>query len=476
VKLSMGAGRLSAKDGRPPPIVMVGTLAVAGLVALAGLWVLFGRDEAHAVPSMSAEGEKLVARGTARSTEMRISAAKLQQKAVGDGYEFDSDGGLLGASADESDLPRNRTLAQTAPPAPTSELSREIVGVRHRPERSVEGDGMIGQGGGMRARSGGGVSRQVDRGLLTQSMLAYSTVRSAAWAERRPEGDRKEGSPGTTRAAAGGTRALEEHQSDERMLSMMEGLQERMLAGKEEAPGGGGSAEVGTGRSTTTLYPAASSPQGFARGAVGDMRIISGPATIVRQGKFLDCVLVNELRVDLAESPVIAMVSRSFLSSDGNYVLVPAGAKLLGTAGTVQSLQQVRVYIKFDRVLFPDQRSAYFPVKQVGAVDGMGAVGIPGDVDRHLLLQFGAAVALGMLDGLAAAVQTPPTGGDPRARDLVMSRTSSNFSAVVAGALQRYANVVPTVTVNAGEKMKVFFADDVRMSPYMRSSDLSWMR
>jgi hypothetical protein len=450
VKLNIGAGRLLAKDGRPPPIVMVGTLAVAGLVALA--------------------------RGTAKSTEMRVSAAKLQQKAVGEGYEFDSDGGLLGASADESDLPRNRTLVQTMPPPSASELSREIVGVRHRPEHSGDDDGATGSGFGRRARGGGGGFREVDRGLLTQSMLAYSTVRSAAWAERRPEVERKEISAGTTRPAAGATRAIDEQRSDERMLSMMDGLQERMLSGNGEAPNGGGIAEVGSGLTTTSLYPAVSSPQGFARGEIGDMRIASGASTIVRQGKFLDCVLVNELRVDLAESPVVAMVSRSFLSPDGNYVLVPAGAKLLGTAGTVQSLQQVRVYIKFDRVLFPDQRSAYFPVRQVGAIDGLGAVGVPGDVDRHLLLQFGAAVALGMLDGLAAAIQTRPTGGEPMTRDLVMSRSSSNFSAVVAGALQRYANVVPTVTVRAGEKMKVFFAEDVRMSPYMHSTDLSWMR
>ena len=154
--------------------------------------------------------------------------------------------------------------------------------------------------------------------------------------------DEKQG----TSAAGQDTR---EKAADERALDMMERLQEGMLA--EAAEGSRG--PVPGGPSKNALYPAADSPQAFARGEVGDMRISTGPEVVVRQGKFLDCATVNELRVDLAESPVVAMVTRSFLSPDGNHVLVPAGARLLGNAGAVQSLQQARVYIRFDRVIFP---------------------------------------------------------------------------------------------------------------------------
>jgi len=47
---------------------------------------------------------------------------------------------------------------------------------------------------------------------------------------------------------------------------------------------------------------------------------------------------------------------------------------------------------------------------------------------------------------------------------------------VLGGILQRYGNVVPTVTVEPGATMKVFFSEDVRLSPYLASRDLSWMR
>jgi type IV secretion system protein VirB10 len=194
-----------------------------------------------------------------------------------------------------------------------------------------------------------------------------------------------------------------------------------------------------------------------------------GPEQVVRQGKFLDCVLVSEVRADLVESPVIGMVSRDFVSLGGQYVLVPAGAKLIGLAGRVQNLQQARVYIRFDRIIFPDQRSAYFPVRKVAAGDGVGSVGIEGDVDRHFGLMFGSAVMLGVVDGMAAAVEGANSSATPAARELIEARTSMNMSQVVAGILSRSGTVVPTVTVEAGTKMKVFFAADVRMTPYQRA-------
>ena len=112
----------------------------------------------------------------------------------------------------------------------------------------------------------------------------------------------------------------------------------------------------------------------------------------------------------------------------------------------------------------------------MGAVEGSGAVGVPGDVDRHFFLQFGAAIMLGVLDGLTVGARAGAAGSSSDARELVVGPASSSLGNVVGGVLQRYANVIPTVSVPPGTRMKVFFAEDVRMSSYMRSSDLSWMR
>jgi type IV secretory pathway VirB10-like protein len=456
MSIRLGGTRQGTVGNRPPGLIMVAFGSAAVAVGVLGVWLMFGRDGATAA-AMSPEGEKLAAKGEARRVQARTDADRLRQKEIGENYEFDASGELLGAPTDTADLPRNRHLTQATSAAaglPPSDFSRGVV----HEERERNG-------------GGGGIGRTepVDRALLIQSMLAYSTVRSATWASRRPEEARREEKAQAAAQSSDG--------ADERFLKNMERIGAAAAAqnGPEGSSGAVGGAPAARGQA---LYPATEAPQAFPRGAIGDMRIGggTGPDRVVRQGKFLDTALVNELRVDLVESPVIAMVSRDFLSSDGAYVLVPAGAKLIGTAGAVQNVQQARVYIKFDRIIFPNERSAYFPVRQVSGMDGMGTVGIPGDVDRHFALQFGAAIMLGVLDGLAAVVQTPNAVGSPGLRDLVLGRTSSNFSNVLAGIIQRYGNVVPTVTVEPGAKMKVFFSEDVRLSTYMLARDLSWVR
>jgi type IV secretion system protein VirB10 len=250
--------------------------------------------------------------------------------------------------------------------------------------------------------------------------------------------------------------------------------QERLLGSSGRVPSSIASLAAGAGTATAQVEGQGGERRNFyaeERGGgqdVADMRVSAEAVRqeVVRQGKFLDCALVTRLRADLVESEVVAMVVRDFVTLDGETVLVPAGTKLLGRAGAVQNVQQARVYLQFERLIYPDQRSAYFRRKSP-ATDALGAAGVDGDVDRHFFLQFGSALLLGVLDGLAAAVQGVASGGaDPSVRDMILGRTSSNLATVVAGILNRYGNVVPTITVEPGAKLKVYFAEDVILTPY----------
>jgi type IV secretion system protein VirB10 len=230
--------------------------------------------------------------------------------------------------------------------------------------------------------------------------------------------------------------------------------------------------------------PAETSSQTAPPGEVADMRISggTGPDVVVREGKFLDCALINRVESDIADSPVMAQVARDFMSLDGKDVLIPAGAKIYGTAGKVQSMQQAKLFISFHKIVFPRRapdetpKVAYFPTRQFPAMDSMGRLGVGGQVNRHMMLQFGAAIMLGVFDGLAAQVQSPGSEDNPSARDMVLSRTSQNFSNVVNAVIQRYANVVPTVTIKEGTKLKCYFTQDVALTPFMATRDLSWVR
>jgi type IV secretory pathway VirB10-like protein len=497
-------------------LAILGTVGVVGLGGSGALVYHLAQGPKPAAAAISTDEAKLSARADERRAHAAAAAQKLRQQDLGQGYQFDSQGNLLAATADGSDLPQNKAYQEAAagsprPAPPMAAIGRGIDRENVAPAAYDDDldDGDTGRRHHHRSDDYDEEPSPADRSTLSASMLGYSTVAGATWASHRPErpvqgGDGRKGSEDAAREK-------ETHQTEamDRVVNAMEdstrALVQQASSPKDSAgagsPGshavnampvgttgywGAAPAPVSPGPSGAgeSLYagdaptPAERAPQPFAAGTVGDMRIggAVGPDHIVRQGKFLDCAIINEIRADLVDSPVIAMVSRDFVTLDGKYVLVPAGSKLLGEAGRVQNLQQERVYIKFDRIVFPDQRSAYFPVRKVPAVDQMGAVGVEGDVDRHFFLQFGAAVMLGILDGIGAAVQSPGAGANPTLRELIMARTSANFSTVIAGVIQKYANVVPTVTVPAGSKMKIFFSEDVRLSPYMTTGELSWVR
>lgn len=454
---------------------LIGTAVLATGATGTMAWRMASAQPQKAAALPSADEARLLAKAEEAQQKRQVEAKKLKQATVGSGYQVDPEGNMTGPT-ENADLPQNRALDEIGGRGRdvAADISKGIEGRRGAGAADPYGLGGLGRpSDGSREPK----EEKVQRTELEKSMLGYSTVKGAKWAALRADmsedGDGA-GKPSGTRESNAIERAVS---SAEKKLAS---LRDMAPAGGPGAMGGGAMGVPGAGpaKQGSELMPAEEQAQAFNAGSIGDMRIGGdlGPDSIVRQGKFLDCVLVNEVRADLMESPVMGMVSRDFVSLDGQYVLVPAGTKVIGSAGRVQNLQQARVYIRFDRVIFPDQRSAYFPVRRLPAVDGPGAVGIEGDVDRHFMLTFGSAVMLGMLDGLAAAVEGANSSATPTARELMVARTSMNMSQVVAGILARYGNVVPTITVDPGSKMKVIFAEDVRMSPYMRSGDLSWVK
>jgi type IV secretory pathway VirB10-like protein len=456
----MGASVETARKGTDWKVATL--LGVAAAVLGGGGVVAWKRLAADAKPAPvtpTADETRLMAKADQERTRAANDARKLRQADLGSGYQLDGEGNMTGPT-DTRDLPSNKSLDEIG--AGGAERAKAEIA------KEVQAHGSVAD---RKEGESGAADDNAQRADLEKSMLGYSTVKAAKWAARRPE--MADDGDGATKVAGKNSTPDFLAAADKRLAALKDSVP--LPAGSPQAAGAAG---AGPARAGSDLMPAESQAQPFEAGAVGDMRIGGqiGPDQTVRQGKFLDCVLVNEIRADLMESPAIAMVSRDFVSLDGQYVLIPAGAKLVGSAGRVQNLQQARVYLRFDRVLFPDQRSAHFPTRKLPAVDERGAVGTEGDVDRHFMLMFGSAVMLGLLDGLAAAVEGASNSATPTARELIMARTSMNLSQVVGGILARYGNVVPTITVDAGATMKVFFAEDVQMSPYMLARDLSWVK
>ena len=191
------------------------------------------------------------------------------------------------------------------------------------------------------------------------------------------------------------------------------------------------------------------------------------------EGDFLECVLLHRIVSDTEESPVLAVVVRDLVDNAGKWVVVPQGTRIVGKTKIVDYSGAHRMFILFHRMILPDGVSVEFPynVNALKALDRTGAQGVSSRVNRHWMLQFGTALLFGVLDGLGGAATAATESRDGA---YVVDRTSQNMDKVMESILRRYQNVVPTITVTQGARLRIFITDDVAITPYMRVKERSY--
>ena len=111
----------------------------------------------------------------------------------------------------------------------------------------------------------------------------------------------------------------------------------------------------------------------------------------VYEGSVVSGVLVTQLSGDFA-GPVEAHVSIPFYSSDRQRILIPRGARFLGTAQPVRAQDQSRLAVGFHRLILPDGRWVDLAFH---GLNGLGEGALRDQVNRHYFAMFAAAGAVG---------------------------------------------------------------------------------
>ena len=173
----------------------------------------------------------------------------------------------------------------------------------------------------------------------------------------------------------------------------------------------------------------------------------------IYQGSFLEGVLLTQLSGDFP-GPVLAMVSVPFYSQDRQRVLVPRGARAVGTAREVAHSDQQRLAVTFDRLLLPDGRWISLEFR---GLDQAGESALKDRVDRHYVSMFAAAGAVGVLSGLTLQGSNPYGGGIQGFR----AGAGQGFGLAAMQILQRFLNRLPTITIRAGHRLRIWFTSDV---------------
>ena len=170
-------------------------------------------------------------------------------------------------------------------------------------------------------------------------------------------------------------------------------------------------------------------------------------------GSFLEAVLVTQLSGDFP-GPVLAQVAVPFYSADRQRVLVPRGARVIGTASAVQGQDQERLAVSFHRLIYPDGRWVTLDFHGLNQV-GEGA--LKDRVNRHYFSMFAAVGAVGIISGLTLQNSNPYGGGAQAFR----AGAGQGLGQAAEQILQRFLNRLPTITIRAGHRLRIWFTSDV---------------
>ena len=173
----------------------------------------------------------------------------------------------------------------------------------------------------------------------------------------------------------------------------------------------------------------------------------------IYEGSFLEAALVTQLSGDFP-GPVLAVVSVPFYSADRQHILVPRGARVIGTAQAVANQDQTRLAVSFHRLIYPDGRWVSLDFHGLNQA-GEGA--LKDQVDRHYFSMFAAVGAVGVLSGLTAARGNPYEGGVAGFR----AGAGQGLGQAATRILDRFLNRLPTITIRAGHRLRVWFTSDV---------------
>jgi len=179
-------------------------------------------------------------------------------------------------------------------------------------------------------------------------------------------------------------------------------------------------------------------------------------ADILTEGTIIEAVLTNRLDGTFA-GPVNAMVTTAVYTSDRARIVIPQGARLLGEATPVNGLGQQRLAVAFHRLVLPSGRTV--TLDQFKGLSQVGETGLKDQVDHHYAQLFGASLAIGALGGLAQI--NTRAGLDATGTDLYRQGVAATAGQSSMHVLDRFLNVLPTVTIREGQRVKVYLAADL---------------
>ncbi|MCP3394957.1 TrbI/VirB10 family protein [Bradyrhizobium sp. CCGB12] len=194
---------------------------------------------------------------------------------------------------------------------------------------------------------------------------------------------------------------------------------------------------------------------------------VAKPASpyLVQAGTVVPGALITGIRSDLPGQITAQVTENVYDSPTGRFLLVPQGARLIGTYDSQVAFGQSRVLLVWTRLIMPNGRSIVLE-RQPGA-DAAGYSGLQDEVDNHWKELLGAA-ALSTLLAVGTEVNSGSDVNSTNGALIQALRRGAGDSTNQVGQqlVRRNLNIQPTLTIRPGFPVRVIVNRDLVLEPY----------
>ncbi|MCP3459672.1 TrbI/VirB10 family protein [Bradyrhizobium sp. CCGUVB23] len=186
---------------------------------------------------------------------------------------------------------------------------------------------------------------------------------------------------------------------------------------------------------------------------------------VVQAGAVIPGALLTGVRSDLPGVITAQVTEAVYDSPTGRVLLVPQGARLIGTYDSQVAFGQSRVLLVWTRLIMPNGRSIVLE-RQPGA-DAAGYSGLEDQVDNHWKELLGAA-ALSTLLAVGTEVNSGSDVNNSNSGIIQALRRGAGDSLNQTGQqiVRRSLNIQPTLTIRPGFPVRVIVNRDLVLQPY----------
>lgn len=190
-------------------------------------------------------------------------------------------------------------------------------------------------------------------------------------------------------------------------------------------------------------------------------RIVAAPSPyLLSAGSVISASLITGLRSDLPGLVTAQVTGRVYDSPTGQILLIPQGARLIGSYDSVVAFGQRRALIVWQRIVLPNGSS--LRIDNVPGTDASGYSGLEDKVDFHtwtLLKGVGLSTLLGVGSEMAFT-------GDGDLVQALRRSTQDNVSRAGDQITQRNLNIQPTITIRPGAIVRLVVNKDLILAPW----------